>query len=215
MVKQVHTHPTTWGEEAAKANSNADELYAAIGVLQEQVMPFDYKTTPIKMIKNSINVTVAAGAFQKLVLDLGADWNDYKFVSPKGVAVTGQTATNKSISFPYAVRFCTDAAGTTPVEDFVFSPMGNFLTCRDWAAGTEVGYLPITVGPVGTGLSPNWVSTTQAVQNLAQTATSVYSSDSLLVLRGRYLVQFYKNTDTVNHTLTNITAFLHNVDTFI
>ena len=58
-------------------------------------MPFDYKTTKIKMIKNSINVTVAAGSFQKIVLDLGDDWDEYKFVSPRGVAITGQTASSK------------------------------------------------------------------------------------------------------------------------
>ncbi len=178
----------------------------------------NYRNEKIKMLKNDINISVAAGAIQKVVLDLGADWQDYKFLVSKGFTVTGQTAASKSISLPHATRFCTDAAGTTQVEDYIYTPSGHFMTCKNWSANTEDGFSQVHSGPVGSAITASWVSTTQAYQSLLSDANfqtnNATNLDTHLIIKGRYVAYVYKNTDTATHTLTTITAFLHCMDKF-
>lgn len=196
-------------EIASAVNTISENQGGSVGT------PIDYRNTSIKMFKTDLNITVAANAVQKVVLDLGADWQDYKFLAFRGLTVTGQTAAAKSVMLTHATRFCSDAFGTVMVDDYVYTPSGHFLTCKDWAAGTEAGYA--IVHPTNT-ISPQWVSNTQAYQSIVSGAQeSVFGSnttnlDTHMVIKGRYVVYIYKNVDTASHTITMANLFLHNME---
>ncbi len=178
----------------------------------------NYRTENIKMLKLTHNITVGSQALQKVIIDLGSDWEDFKFVSFKGLTISGQTNNDRSILYTRATRFCSDAAGTVMVDDFIYTHNGHFMTCKDWNAGGEVGYGPVHGFATVTTSGPQYVSNTQSFQGMFNTGEAAFTSasnstiDTHLVIKGRYLVLIYRNLEAATHTIIGSTTFLHNLN---